>query len=167
MISESGRWVITFNGEIYNHAELRTELERSGAAPHWRGHCDTEVLLAAISAWGIRRALERSIGMFAFGLWDRSERKLILARDRLGEKPLYYGRAGRAFLFGSELAALRAHPEWQGEIDREALSLLLRLNYVPAPHAIYKGIRKLPPGTFLVIEAGELEGQHRSLLGRE
>jgi asparagine synthase (glutamine-hydrolysing) len=158
MLSESGRWTITFNGEIYNHAELRAELERSGAAPHWRGHSDTEVLLAAISAWGIRRALKRSIGMFAFGLWDRSERKLILARDRLGEKPLYYGRAGRAFLFGSELAALKAHPEWQGQIDREALSLLLRLNYVPAPHAIYTGIRKLPPATFLVIKAGELEG---------
>jgi len=117
------------------------------------------VLLSAISAWGIRRALERSIGMFAFGLWDRSERKLILARDRLGEKPLYYGRAGKAFLFASELAALRVHPEWQGEIDRSALSLLLRLNYVPAPYAIYKGIRKLPPGAFLVIGPGELEGR--------
>ena len=157
MFSASGQWAITFNGEIYNHAELRAELERAGAAPQWRGHSDTEVLLAAISAWGVRRALERSVGMFAFALWDRPNRTLILARDRLGEKPLYYGRAGKTFMFASELAALRAHPDWQGEIDRGALSLLLRLNYVPAPFSIYKGIRKLPPGTFLVLEAGDVE----------
>jgi asparagine synthase (glutamine-hydrolysing) len=144
MLSESGRWVITFNGEIYNHADLRAELGRVCVAPRWRGHSDTEVLLAAISAWGLRRALEKSVGMFAFGLWDRQERTLTLVRDRLGEKPLYFGWAGRTFLFGSELSALKAHPDWEGEIDRGALCLLLRLNYVPAPHAIYKGIRKLP-----------------------
>jgi len=159
MLCESGRWAISFNGEIYNHKDLRSELERSGAAPRWRGHCDTEVLLAAISAWGLRRALERSVGMFAFALWDRAERTLILARDRLGEKPLYYGTAGRTFLFGSELSALKAHPDWSGDIDRDALCLLLRLNYIPAPHAIYKGIRKLPPGSYLVVKAGETCGR--------
>ncbi len=159
MLSDTGRWVITFNGEIYNHGEIRSELERAGAAPQWRGHCDTEVLLAAVSAWGVRRTLERSVGMFAFGLWDRRERTLVLARDRLGEKPLYYGAAGRTFLFGSELSALKAHPDWSGEIDREALCLLLRLSYVPAPHSIYKGIRKLPAGTFLTLNAGDLDGR--------
>jgi asparagine synthase (glutamine-hydrolysing) len=158
MLDRSGRFVLTFNGEIYNHAELRAELERQGAAPQWRGHCDTEVLLEAISAWGVRRALERSVGMFAFALWDRRERTLVLARDRLGEKPLYYGWAGPSFLFGSELSALAAHPDWTGEIDRNALGLLVRLNYVPAPHAIYKGIRKLRPGTYFVLEAGAREG---------
>jgi asparagine synthase (glutamine-hydrolysing) len=159
MFSASGRLAITFNGEIYNHAELRAELERAGSAPRWRGRCDTEVLLAAISAWGVRRTLERSVGMFAFALWDRSEQTLILARDRLGEKPLYYGSAGRTFLFGSELSALKAHPDWEGEIDRGALCLLLRLNYVPAPYAIYKGIRKLPAGTYLVLRRGDLGGR--------
>lgn len=162
MLSQCGRWVLTFNGEIYNHATLRAELERCGAAPRWRGHCDTEVLLAAISAWGVRRALERSVGMFAFGLWDRNERTLVLARDRLGEKPLYYGWAGRTFLFGSELSALKQHPDWDGEIDRDALSLLLRLNYVPAPHAIYKGIAKLPAGACLVLKAGNRNGRIES-----
>jgi asparagine synthase (glutamine-hydrolysing) len=159
MLAESGRLALTFNGEIYNHAELRTELERCGAAPRWRGHCDTEVLLAAISAWGVHRALNCAVGMFAFGLWDRSERTLILARDRMGEKPLYYGSAGRTFLFGSELSALKAHPSFDGAIDRGALSLLLRHNYIPAPYAIYKGIRKLPPGTYLVLKAGDKSGR--------
>lgn len=158
MLSDTGRFALTFNGEIYNHSELRAALEREGAAPNWRGHSDTEVLLAAVSAWGIWRTLERSVGMFAFGLWDRRERTLVLARDRLGEKPLYYGKAGRTFLFGSELAALRAHPDWDGEIDREALCLLLRLNYIPAPFSIYKGIHKLPPGTFMTLKAGALRG---------
>jgi len=159
MLSQSGRLVLTFNGEIYNHAELRAELERSGAAPQWRSHCDTEVLLAAISAWGVQRTLQRSVGMFAFALWDRRERTLVLARDRVGEKPLYYGWAGPTFLFGSELSALKAHPDWEGEIDRGALCLLLRLNYVPTPHAIYKGIRKLPAGAYFVLEAGQRDGR--------
>jgi asparagine synthase (glutamine-hydrolysing) len=158
MLSEQGRWVITFNGEIYNHAELRREIERSGHAPPWRGHCDTEVLLAAIVAWGIRGALERSVGMFAFAAWDRNERTLVLARDRLGEKPLYYGWAGSSFLFGSELAALKEHPAWRGEIDRSALSLLLRHNYVPTPHSIYLGIGKLPPGSYFTLRPGQRAG---------
>ena len=146
MRSSDGRYVIVFNGEIYNFSELRKELEQSGEAPDWRGHSDTEVLLALIAARGIDRALEQSIGMFAFALWDSHGRTLHLARDRIGEKPLYYGWAGRTFLFGSELKALRAHPHWDAEIDRGAVALFMRYNYVPAPHSIYRGISKLPPG---------------------
>ncbi|MFN3359627.1 MAG: asparagine synthetase B family protein, partial [Pseudomonas sp.] len=110
MASASGRFVIAFNGEIYNHAELRRELEAAGRAPAWRGHSDTETLLAAVEAWGLERTLARSVGMFALALWDAQERALWLARDRLGEKPLYYGWQRGVLLFGSELKALRAHP---------------------------------------------------------
>ncbi len=159
MLSDCGRFAITFNGEIYNYAELRAELERAGSAPNWRGHCDTEVLLAAIAAWGIRPTLTRLVGMFAFALWDRRERSLVLARDRLGEKPLYYGKLGRTFVFGSELSALKVHPDWNGAIDRGALCQLLRLNYVPAPRSIYQGINKLPAATFLTLKLGESEGR--------
>lgn len=155
MLSDSGRYVIAFNGEIYNHAAMRADLGRLGLAPPWRGHSDTEVLLAAISAWGIEGALERSVGMFAFAVWDRTERLLILARDRLGEKPLYYGRVRGTFVFGSELSALARHPHWDGEIDRGALALLLRHNCIPAPYSIYRGIKKLPPGTYLVVRAAD------------
>ncbi len=158
MLSHSGRWVIVFNGEIYNHIAIRMELEKTGRAPSWRGHCDTEVLLAAITEWGVRRAIERCVGMFAFALWDRSQRTLVLGRDRMGEKPLYFGWAGRTFLFGSELSALKQHPDWEGQIDRNALCLLLRHNYVPAPHAIYKGISKLRPGTCYTLRAGAQAG---------
>src|SRR3954467_2860086 len=144
MHSHTGRYVVVYNGEIYNHQELRKQLEEEGQAPNWVGHSDTETLLAAIEAWGIRKALQRSVGMFALALWDRRERALILARDRIGEKPLYYGRQGGggngAFLFGSELKALRQHPAFAGEIDRDALTLLMRHNYIPAPHSIYRGI---------------------------
>ncbi|HEX8365548.1 MAG TPA: asparagine synthase (glutamine-hydrolyzing) [Allosphingosinicella sp.] len=158
MTSPSGRWVIAYNGEIYNHMDLRRELEVDGYVPGWRGHSDTETLLAAIDRWGVEGALGRAIGMFAFALWDKAERRLILARDRLGEKPLYYGwqRSGgnRTFLFGSELKALRRHPAFEGEIDRQALTAFLRLNYVPAPLSIYRGISKLPPGAILTLAAG-------------
>ena len=147
MVSVSGRFVMIFNGEIYNHLALRQEL--SGVA--WKGHSDTETLLVAIAAWGVERALDKCYGMFAFALWDRQEQTLTLARDRLGEKPLYYGWQGGIFLFGSELKALRAHPAFQGEIDRESLTLFLQYNYLPASSSIYKGIRKLLPGTFLVL----------------
>ncbi|PYM12373.1 MAG: asparagine synthase (glutamine-hydrolyzing), partial [Verrucomicrobia bacterium] len=147
MISSDGRFVIIFNGEIYNFRDLRSDLEKSGHT--FRGHSDTEVMLAAISQWGLEAALKRFVGMFAFALWDRQERTLHLARDRMGEKPLYYGWSGAAFLFGSELKALRAHPLWQGEIDRDALALFLRHNYIPAPRSIYRGIFKLTPGTVL------------------
>ena len=154
MTSASGRYVTVYNGEIYNHLELRERL--SGP---WRGHSDTETLLAAIEAWGLEKALTECAGMFALALWDKQERVLILARDRLGEKPLYYGWQGEgaeaAFLFGSELKALARHPAFRREIDRQALSLFTRFNYVPAPHSIYAGISKLPPGAFLTLRAGE------------
>lgn len=147
MLSDSGRYVIVFNGEIYNHLELRKELDKFPT--RWIGHSDTETLLAAIVAWGLDVALEKSVGMFAFALWDRESHVLTLARDRLGEKPLYYGTQNGTFLFGSELKALRAHPAFAGEIDRDALALYLRYNYIPAPYSIYKGIQKLPPGSYL------------------
>jgi asparagine synthase (glutamine-hydrolysing) len=149
MHSASGRYVITFNGEIYNYRELRAKLEQR--EDQWRGHSDTEVLLAAIEAWGICKALQCCVGMFALALWDRKARMLYLARDRLGEKPLYYGWMNRAFLFGSELKALRTHPAWRGEIDREAVTLFMRHNYIPVPFSIYEGIYKLPPGCFLTL----------------
>jgi asparagine synthase (glutamine-hydrolysing) len=151
MTSACGRYVIVFNGEIYNYREIRRELEKLGAAPSWRGHSDTEIMLAAFSCWGIEQALKRFVGMFAFALWDRKDRMLHLARDRMGEKPLFYGWTGNVFLFGSELKALCAHPAWRGEIDREVLALFLRHNYVPGPYSIYKNIYKLQPGCFLSV----------------
>ncbi|HUW29070.1 MAG TPA: asparagine synthase (glutamine-hydrolyzing) [Sulfuriferula sp.] len=155
MVSQCGRYVIAFNGEVYNFAALREELEQAGVAPAWRGHSDTEVMLAAIAAWGLGAALKKFVGMFAFALWDRETRTLSLARDRLGEKPLYYGWQGDTFLFGSELKALKAHPAFRAEIDRDALTLFLRHNAIPAPYSIYQGIHKLPPGTFLQVYAGQ------------
>lgn len=151
MLSASGRFVIAYNGEIYNHLALRKELEAAGAAPVWRGHSDTETLLACVEAWGLPGALQRCIGMFALALWDRQQRSLVLARDRAGEKPLYYGWRGEVFLFGSELKALRAHPAFESGVDRDALVLFLRHNYIPSPHSIHQGIRKLPPGTLVRI----------------
>ncbi len=152
MASASRRFVIAFNGEIYNHAALRRRLESEGRAPAWRGHSDTEVLLAAVEAWGLVPALERFVGMFSFALWDEQGRELILARDRAGEKPLYWGRGGSVLLFGSELRALRAHPAFRADVDREALALFLRHSCVPAPHSVYAGIAKLEPGTFVRID---------------
>jgi asparagine synthase (glutamine-hydrolysing) len=149
MVSACGRYVIVFNGEVYNFGVLRGQLAAAGHT--FRGHSDTEVLLAAISAWGVEPALRRSNGMFAFALWDRTLQVLHLARDRLGEKPMYYGWAGATFLFASELKALRAHPAFQAEVDRDALALYLRHKYVPAPWSIYRGVRKLPPGTLLTL----------------
>lgn len=155
MVSASGAVVIAFNGEIYNFAELRGDLERAGGAPSWRGHSDTEVLLAAVETWGLEEALRRAEGMFAFAVWDRRDRTLSLARDRMGEKPLYYGWSGSSFLAGSELKALRAFPGWQGQVDASALQLYLRYGYVPTPYSIYAGIRKLPPGSFVrITESG-------------
>ncbi len=155
MQSPCGRYVLTYNGEIYNHRDLRSALEQEGGAFHWRGHSDTETLLAALRHWGVQGALEKLNGMFAFALWDVSERTLFLARDRMGEKPLYYGCSGGAFLFGSELKALAAHPDWTGAIDRDALALYMRHNYVPAPWSIYQGIAKLPPAHFVAIHENE------------
>lgn len=147
MISADGLYAIVFNGEIYNFLELREKLERLGH--RFRGHSDTEVMLAAFSQWGLDGAVKRFNGMFAFALWNRQERVLHLGRDRLGEKPLYYGWMGSTFLFGSELKALKAHPSFKTEINRDALTLFLRFNCVPAPYSIYQGIYKLPPGTVL------------------
>ncbi len=151
MLSASGRHVIAFNGEIYNHLDLRRDLENVGAAPEWRGHSDTETLLAAITHWGIDESLRRTAGMFAIALWDRHERRLSLARDRIGEKPLYWGWAGKALVFGSELKALAAHPDFAGGICRGALAQYLRFSYVPAPRSIHPGIYKLEPGTILEV----------------
>lgn len=147
MISASGRYVVTYNGEIYNYAELKAELTDVGCG--FRGASDTEVLLAAVETWGVEKALQRAVGMFALGLWDRNDRQLILARDRFGEKPLYYGLFGGVLLFGSELRALRQHPAWAGEVDRDALALFIRYDYVPAPHSIFRQVRKLLPGQVL------------------
>lgn len=157
MHSVSHRWVLAYNGEIYNHMALRAELEKIGAAPAWRGHSDTETLLAAIEAWGPEETFKRSVGMFALALFDRADRSLWLARDRIGEKPLYYGWQGEAFLFGSELRALAAHPAFNAAVDRGALALMLRYSYVPSPYSIHAGIRKLPAGHFLHLRAHERE----------
>ncbi len=156
MISPSGRFVMAYNGEIYNHQDMRCQLD--GAVKQqsirWRGHSDTETLLAGFDLWGIEETLKRSAGMFAVALWDRTNRTLYLARDRIGEKPLYYGWQGDALLFGSTLNAIRIHPAFRNEIDRNALTLFLRHNYIPAPYSIYRGIQKLPPGTFLALPMG-------------
>lgn len=151
MTSAGGRFVIAFNGEIYNHLELRAELASTAAAPAWRGHSDTETLLAAFERWGIEATLQKTVGMFAIALWDVHERTLHLARDRFGEKPLYYGWVNGAFVFGSELKALRAYPGFANPVSREALALCMRFTYVPAPHSIYQGIFKLEPGCLLSV----------------
>jgi asparagine synthase (glutamine-hydrolysing) len=159
MESADGRFVLIYNGEIYNHAALRSELEAAGGGPGgngWHGHSDTETLLAAIAHWGLATALAKSVGMFALALWDRKERRLQLARDRFGEKPLYYGWVGSDFLFGSELMALRTHPRFANEVDRGALWLLASRSYIPAPLSIFRRIYKLEPGCILTAEAKAL-----------
>lgn len=164
MASPSGRYVIAFNGEIYNHLALRSELEKiAPPVGGWRGHSDTETLLAGIEAWGLEATLKRAVGMFALALWDRQARVLWLARDRVGEKPLYFGWQGlgqrRVFLFGSELSALKAHPQFVAPIDRGALALFMRHNYIPAPHSIHQGIAKLEPGQLLRVSLAAQEPQ--------
>ncbi len=152
MTSADGRYVITYNGEIYNHGDLAGEL--AGAGVRFRGHSDTEILVEAISRWGLAATLDRVDGMFAFGLWDRDERRLVLARDRMGEKPLHYGRLGSGeIVFGSSLDSLRAHPGFDRPVDRDALALFFRHKYVPAPWTIYSGIYKLEPGHTVEIDA--------------
>lgn len=152
MLSEDGRLVITFNGEIYNFQDLRRELE--GLGHRFRGHSDTEVLLAAILEWGVDETLKRANGMLAFAVWDRKERTLTLARDRMGKKPLYYGWFGNTLLFGSELKALMAHPEFSAGVDRDALALFIRYAWLPSPWSIFEGVRKLPPASYLTLRAG-------------
>ncbi len=151
MVSACGRFVITYNGEIYNFRELGQTLEECGWT--FRGHSDTEVVLATISEWGLEQALQRINGMFAFALWDREKQHLSLVRDRVGKKPLYYGWCKGAFVFGSELKALRAYPDFDPKIDRDALGLFIKYSWVPTPYSIYKGIRKLPPGSVLRVTA--------------
>jgi asparagine synthase (glutamine-hydrolysing) len=150
MTSHSGRYVMCLNGEIYNHVSIRAAIESAGASiDNWRGRSDTEVALEAISHWGVERALREFEGMFAFALWDRTTKTLHLARDRFGEKPLYYGTIDGAFIFASELKALRVHPKWRGEIDPRSVALYFQQGYVSAPFSVYKGIKKLPAGSVL------------------
>jgi len=152
MQSASGRYVVCYNGEIYNAPALRTEL--TSTAGGWRGHSDTEVMLAAIEAWGLEKALKRLVGMFAIALWDRRDCILTLIRDRLGKKPLYWSLAGRSLMFGSELRALRCHPDFRAEIDRDAVALYLRHGCFPAPHTVYRNVQQLQPGYFLRLAQG-------------
>lgn len=163
MVSGSGRYVMVFNGEIYNHLDLRGALTERGeeGIRQWRGHSDTETLLAGFDTWGIQATVERCIGMFAFAVWDKHSQTLALGRDRFGEKPLYYGWQGTGqqatFLFGSELKALKVHPVFAASIDRNALCLLMRHNYIPAPYSIYQGIAKLEAGFLLTVSLAQPE----------
>lgn len=167
MASSSGRYVMAFNGEVYNHMLLRQALEREGKVViPWRGHSDTETLLSGIDAWGLVPTLERCIGMFAIALWDREMNTLSLARDRMGEKPIYYGWQGQgdaaAFLFGSELSALRRHPAFRHDINRDALALYMRHNCIGGKNSIYRSIYKLLPGHVLTVSSASPEPFVRS-----
>ncbi len=151
MVSACERYVVVLNGEIYNHLELRDRLQAQGKAPSWRGHSDTETLVACFAAWGIETTLSLTVGMFAIALWDRQSRALSLMRDRMGEKPLYMGIAGDSFVFASELKALADMPGFNKDLDRRALALLVRHNYIPAPYSIYRSVQKLLPGTWVTL----------------
>lgn len=155
MVSGSGRFVISYNGEIYNFKLLREKLENLNC--RFRGNSDTEVILHAIEEWGLIGAVKEFIGMFAFALWDKRDRSLYLVRDRMGIKPLYYGWINNSFIFASELKAIKAHPDFKQKIDREAVALMMRYGYVPTPHSIYEDIYKLPSGTFLRINLEDKE----------
>lgn len=156
MHSASNRYVLVYNGEIYNHTQLRRQLEAAGQAPRWLGHSDTETLLAGFAAWGVQATLGRSVGMFALALWDRERRELWLARDRLGEKPLYYGLQAGNLVFASELKALVRAPGFLGAIDRDAVGQFLRHGSISSPHSIYHGICKLPPGCWLRVDGRDM-----------
>lgn len=151
MISVCGRFLISYNGEVYNFKEMRKELEQDGF--QFRGHSDTEVVLGAITEWGLEKTLKQIIGMFAFALWDREQESLTLVRDPVGKKPLYYGWCQDTFLFGSELKAVRAHPAFNAHIDPDALGLFIKYSWVPSPYCIYQGLRKLPPGHLVTIDS--------------
>jgi asparagine synthase (glutamine-hydrolysing) len=161
-----GRYVIVYNGEIYNHLDLRRELDAQDPVA-WRGGSDTETLIECFAAWRGSKTLRKTVGMFAFAFWDRAERRLTLACDRFGEKPLYYGHVGQgasaAFVFGSELKALRACRGFEDTIDRNAVALLLRYSYVPTPHSIYHNVFKLEPGAILQIGVGEIATWRRRI----
>ena len=161
MASPGGRFIITFNGEIYNYNALREELRARGHS--FRSSSDTEVLLAAMEEWGVEGAVSRARGMFAFGVWDRDARALYLARDRFGEKPLYYTQLPGVLLFGSELKALRAHHAWNATIDRDGLAQFLRYGYFPAPRTVFRGVRKVMPGSIVTVK---MEGTRLSLSER-
>ena len=160
MHSDCGRFTVTFNGEIYNHLDIRSELETAGNAPNWKGHSDTETLLYAVRYWGIEAALQRFNGMFAFAIWDAHNARLTLCRDRFGEKPLFYGWIGSDLVFASELKAFVAHHRWAGTVDRDSLTAFMRYSYVPTPWTIWEGIRKLDPGSSVTfsreVEPGNL-----------
>lgn len=156
MISDDDRFVIVFNGEIYNHVSLRAQLAEERSAPAWRGHSDTETLLACFVAWGVEPTLRAAHGMFAIALWDRRESTLILARDRIGEKPLYWSLQGGRLFFGSELKCLQKHPAFRGVVDRGSLALLLRHNCIPAPHSIFESVYKLEPGHLLRLSVADI-----------
>jgi asparagine synthase (glutamine-hydrolysing) len=160
MKSISERFILTYNGEIYNHLQIRDKLKNSGNNIRWRGFSDTETLLAAIEIWGIKNTLKIIEGMFAFALWDKKEKCLTLVRDRIGEKPLYYGyqnkQGSKVFMFSSELKALKVHPIFEGEIDRNVINLQLRHSCIPAPFSIYKNIYKLLPGHYLTLKESDL-----------
>lgn len=158
MRSDCGRFAVIFNGEIYNHLDIRSELEAESAAPNWRGHSDTETLLYAIRRWGVSGALQRFIGMFAFALWDEQQRTLTLCRDRFGEKPLFYGWCGQDLVFASEIKALAAHPDWSPSLDRSALTTFMRYSYVPAPSTIWQGFKKLPSASVVTFAADAAPG---------
>ena len=147
MHSEHGQYVIIFNGEIYNHRELRQELLSRGKT--FRGHSDTEVILAGCEEWGVEQTINKCVGMFAIALWDIKGKNLYLVRDRMGEKPLYYGWQKGTFIFSSELKAMKRHPDFQGEIDRDSLALYFRHKYIPAPYSVYENVSKLEPGAIL------------------
>ncbi|MCH9756772.1 MAG: asparagine synthase (glutamine-hydrolyzing) [Gammaproteobacteria bacterium] len=150
MSSSSGRYVLVLNGEIYNYKQLREILSKSGSI-QWKGHSDTETLLGGFDSWGIQATIERAVGMFAFAVWDKKERRLILGRDRLGEKPLFYGWQQGSFLFASGLKAVQSHPAFKGVVNRDALALLMRHNTIPAPYCIWQGMHKLEPGCLLSV----------------
>ncbi len=159
MASASGRYVIVFNGEVYNFREIIAAIEQQCGPLKLRGHSDTEVMLAAIETWGLDAAVQRFRGMFAFALWDKREHVLSLVRDRFGVKPLYYGWQNGTLLFASELKSFCAHPLFKPEIDRDAVALLMRFNCIPAPHSIYRGVYKLPGGTLLNLKTDELKSR--------
>lgn len=150
MASHSGRYMLVYNGEVYNFLELRRELDEISGR-NWRGRSDTEVMLAAFEEWGVDGALGRFDGMFAIALWDNQARTLNLIRDRMGEKPLYFGWAGDTFVFASELKAIAAHPDFEARIDPRAVAGLMRYSYIPAPVSIYQGVEKLPPGGIVTV----------------